>query len=139
MKLDPFIEAEEADGHSVKHCCDMFEVSRAAYYQRRTALPSAREVSDAELSDKIKAIHADSDGTYGSPRVHQELRRRGIHAGKRRVARLMRLAGHGHRFGQPSGRGLGVGRPHAHRARLRGIGDGLRRATAGGRDDLPLG
>jgi hypothetical protein len=93
VKLDPFIEAEEADGHSVKHCCEMFEVSRAAYYQRRTALPSAREVSDAELSDKIKAIHADSDGTYGSPRVHQELRRRGIHAGKRRVARLMRLAG----------------------------------------------
>ena len=67
MKMDPFIEAEEAAGHSVKHCCDCFEVSRAAYYERRQAVPSASEVSDAELSEKISAIHTESKGTYGSP------------------------------------------------------------------------
>ena len=67
MKMDPFIEAEEAAGHSVKHCCDMFEVSRAAHYQRKNAVPSDREVSDAELTEKITAVHVESGGTYGSP------------------------------------------------------------------------
>ena len=32
MKMDPFIEAEEVAGHSVKRCCELFEVSRAAFY-----------------------------------------------------------------------------------------------------------
>src|SRR5262249_31316506 len=31
VRMDPFVEAEEAAGRSVKHCCDMFQVSRAAY------------------------------------------------------------------------------------------------------------
>ena len=93
MKMDPFIEAEEAAGRSVAHCCDMFQVSKSAYYQRRRAIPSVRDVTDAELTEKIREIHAESDGTYGSPRVYQELRHRGVHVGRRRVTRLMRLAG----------------------------------------------
>ena len=64
--MDPFIEAEEAAGHSVKHCCELFEVSRAAYYERRRGVLSAKEVSDAELAEKITAIHTTSKGTYGS-------------------------------------------------------------------------
>jgi len=91
--MDPFIEVEEATGHSVKHCCELFEVSRAAYYQRKSNVPSAREVSDAELVEKIRQVHDDSDGTYGSPRVHRELRDRGVACGRRRVRRLMRLHG----------------------------------------------
>jgi putative transposase len=93
VKLDPFIEAEEAAGHSVKRCCELFEVSRAAYYQRRTGEPSPRELSDAELTEQIIEVHADSNGTYGSPRVTKELRHRGVACGRRRVRRLMRLAG----------------------------------------------
>lgn len=89
MKLDPFIEAEEVAGRSVKHCCDMFEVSRAAYYQRQKQIPSARDVSDGELVEKIREVHDDSDGTYGSPRVHKELLARGVACGRRRVRRLM--------------------------------------------------
>lgn len=90
MKLDPFIEAEQADGRSVKRCCELFEVSRAAYYQRASVTPTARELSDAELLEHIREIHDESDGTYGSPRVTAELRRRGHHVGRRRVGRLMR-------------------------------------------------
>jgi putative transposase len=93
VKLDPFIEAEEAAGHSVKRCCALFEVSRAAYYQRRNGEPSARDLSDAELTATITEIHTESAGTYGSPRVHRELRRRGVTCGRRRVVRLMRRAG----------------------------------------------
>ena len=93
MKMDPFIEAEEAAGHGVKHCCELFEVSRAAYYQRKAAVPSARAVTDAELTEKITAVHTESKGTYGSPRVHRELVKRGVACGRRRVRRLMRRAG----------------------------------------------
>ena len=93
MKMDPFIEAEEAAGRSVKHCCDLFQVSRAAYYQRKKQTPSARVVADGELVEQIRQVHDDSDGTYGSPRVHRELLDRGTVCGRRRVRRLMRLAG----------------------------------------------
>ena len=93
MKTDPFIEAEEAAGHSVKRCCELLEVSRSAYYQRRSADPSVRDRTDAELIERITGVHAESNGTYGSPRVHEELVRRGVNCGRRRVRRLMRRAG----------------------------------------------
>jgi putative transposase len=93
VKMDPFIEAEEADGHSVQRCCELFEVSRAAFYQRRKATPSRRALGDAELTAKITDVHAEANGTYGSPRVHAELVHRGVACGRRRVRRLMRLAG----------------------------------------------
>jgi hypothetical protein len=93
VKVQPFVEAEKVAGHSVKRCCELLEVSRAAFYQRLEETPSRRQVSDAELLSRIVAIFEESDGTYGSPRVHRELRDRGICCGKRRVARLMRQAG----------------------------------------------
>jgi putative transposase len=93
VRLDGFIEAEEAAGHSVKRCCDMFEVSKSAHYQRKKNVPSARALSDADLLGKIRQVHDDSDGTYGSPRVHKELLDRDVVCGRRRVRRLMRLHG----------------------------------------------
>jgi transposase InsO family protein len=93
VRLDGFIEAEEVAGRSVKHACGLFEVSRSAYYQRRRGIPSAREVADTELLAQITEVHDDSKGTYGSPRVHKELLHRGTTCGRRRVRRLMRMAG----------------------------------------------
>ena len=93
MKAHPFIEAEKAAGHGVVRACRLLEVSRAAYYQRRAGATSPRAAADAVLSAKITDIHGESKGTYGSPRVHQALRRQDISCGKRRVARLMRAAG----------------------------------------------
>ena len=53
---------------SVNHACGLLEVSRAAYYQRRNGEAwELREVTDAELTEKITAVHSDSKGTYGSP------------------------------------------------------------------------
>lgn len=91
MKLDGFIEAEEAAAHSVKHACELFEVSRSAYYQRKTHTPSARALGDGEALDAIRKVHAEPDGTYGAPRVHHELLARQIFCGRRRVRRLMRV------------------------------------------------
>jgi len=93
MKLDSFIEAEKTAGHSVQKTCALFEVSKSAYYERRNGAPSARALNDAELLEKITAIHTESNGTYGAPRIHQELLHRHVDCGKRKVTRLMRQAG----------------------------------------------
>jgi putative transposase len=93
VKVDPFIEAENVAGRSVNHACSQLEVSRSAYYERRNGVPSARSVTDAELTKKIVAIHAESKRTYGSPRIHKELGHRQVACGRRRVTRLMRIAG----------------------------------------------
>ncbi|MFJ8589695.1 IS3 family transposase, partial [Streptomyces sp. NPDC093595] len=50
-------------------------------------------VRDAELTERITAVHQQSRGTYGAPRVHAVLKREGAACGRRRVARLMRQAG----------------------------------------------
>lgn len=55
--------------------------------------PCARRRTDAELLKQIVEIHDRSGGTYGSPRVHATLHRRGIAVSRKRVERLMRRAG----------------------------------------------
>jgi len=82
---------EAGDGFA--RACRLLKVSRTAYYQRRDGVLSPRAAADAVLSAKITSICTESKGTYGSPRVHQALRRQGAGCGKRRVARLMRAAG----------------------------------------------
>ncbi|MGW8955959.1 IS3 family transposase [Streptomyces sp. NPDC055709] len=93
MTVHPFIEAEKRDGHNVKHACELLQVSRTAFYARRTGTPGPRAVRDAELTEKITDVHERSRGTYGAPRVHVILQQEGERCGRRRVARLMRGAG----------------------------------------------
>lgn len=93
MRLWPFIEAEKVGQRNVARACELLEVSRSAFYEHAKHQPSRRELGDAELTDQIKAIHAESKGTYGAPRIHRELCDQGIHVGKKRVARLMVAAG----------------------------------------------
>ncbi len=93
MTVDPFIEAEEAAGHGAKRACRLLEVSRSAYYERKNVIPSARDITDTELTEKIKAVHDESKGTYGYLRVRKALADEGVLVGKWRVRRLMRAAG----------------------------------------------
>jgi transposase InsO family protein len=72
----PFIEAEKAGRRNVSRACALLKVSRAAFYAH-LAGPSQREQQDAELIGQIQAVHDESKGRYGAPRVHAELRRRG--------------------------------------------------------------
>ena len=92
MTVYPFIEAEKAGRRNAARACALLKVSRAAFYQH-LAGPSRRERADAELTEQIRAVHEESKGRYGSPRVHAELRRRGHRHSRKRVARLMRHAG----------------------------------------------
>ena len=74
--------------------CRVLGVSRSGWYAWcARARPSAREIRDAELLQKIGEIHDRSRGIYGSPRVRAELARQGVRVGVDRVARLMRANG----------------------------------------------
>ena len=73
--------------------CRVYGVTRAGYYAWRSRERSERERQNEALASEIRAVHTESRGIYGSPRVHQALRRRGHRVGKHRVARLMRTHG----------------------------------------------
>jgi putative transposase len=84
--------AEEQAHHSVVRLCRVLGIARSAFYAWQRHTPSARVRTDAELTRAITAIHADSRGTYGAPRVHAALARGGNRVARKRVARLMRQA-----------------------------------------------
>ncbi|HVC24902.1 MAG TPA: IS3 family transposase [Acidimicrobiales bacterium] len=82
------------DGIDVAVACRVLHLSRSTYYDWCSRPPSLRDVDDAHLLQEIREVHAASRATYGAPRVHAELKLgRGHRIGKKRVARLMRIAG----------------------------------------------
>ena len=79
-------------------------VSKAGYYAWAKRPPSAHAEADAALLTRIRTVHISSRQTYGSPRIHAELREAGERHGRKRIARLMRragLVGSSHRRGGP--------------------------------------
>jgi putative transposase len=83
-----FIDAEKAH-HSIRMMCRVLKVSPSGYYASLRRGPSKRKWKDEVLKVHITAIHTQSDGTYGSPRIHEHLRN-DFEVGRDRVARLMR-------------------------------------------------
>jgi putative transposase len=71
----------------------MLQVSASGYYAWQGRPPAQRALDDAVLTERIRTIHAASDENYGSPNIHAELRDEGTRVGRKRVARLMRVAG----------------------------------------------
>ena len=92
MNVYPFIEAEKRGRRNVTRACELLKVSWGAFYAYLSG-PSKRDQDDADLAAEIQAVHEESRGRYGAPRVHAELRRRGQCHGRKRVAWLMRQAG----------------------------------------------
>jgi len=91
----PVVAELAGDGVPVATACRVLHVSTSGYYAWRDRPTSTRERSNLELVEVIRTIHADSRGTYGSPRVHAELRlgapQRAV--SRKRVERLMRAHG----------------------------------------------
>ncbi len=82
--------------HGVKRLCSILGVARSSFcYWRRTAADrAARQTADAQLCAQIRAVHLESDGTYGAPRITAELRESsGEAVNHKRVARIMRASG----------------------------------------------
>jgi transposase InsO family protein len=84
-----FIEAHVGH-HAVSKLCQSLGVSRSGYYAWCRRDISQRGQVDEVLIDKIRAVYRASEGTYGSPHVHAQLRAQGEGYGQRRIARLMR-------------------------------------------------
>ena len=73
--------------------CRLYAVTRAGYYAWRSRECSERARQNERLAEKIRVVHRQSRGTYGSPRVHRVLERQGCRVSENRVARLMRAHG----------------------------------------------
>lgn len=72
--------------------CRMLGVSKAGYFRWRWRPDSPRTCQDRALKASISVLHAQSRRTYGSPRIHQDLRDLGTRVSRKRVERLMREA-----------------------------------------------
>jgi putative transposase len=87
-----FVERERA-AFPVTMLCRVLGVSPSGFWAWRARPRSARAASDGALTERIRAIHAASRGTYGAPRIRAELVAAGTGCARKRVARLMRDAG----------------------------------------------
>jgi putative transposase len=86
------VEREKAV-HAIATMCRVLGISPSGYHAWRRRPPSARARADAALTEKIGVIHMSSRWTYGSPRIHAELKEEGVRCSRKRVARLMKQAG----------------------------------------------
>lgn len=79
--------------HSVPTMCRVLGVSASGYYAWQQRGASARQQQDQRLVERIRTAHRQSRGTYGTPRIHRDLRAAGLRVGRKRVARLLKQAG----------------------------------------------
>jgi len=87
---------QKAAGFPVNKACEVVEVSTSGFYDwcnRTAAGPTERQLADAALVVLIREIFDETDANYGVPRMHGELRDRGVVVNVKRVRRLMRLHG----------------------------------------------
>ncbi len=91
--MSPELVARLAGRHPVQRVCSVLGVSRSGYYARRARETPARVREDRRLKQQILAVHTETQGRYGTPRIEQALRRKGIATSRKRVARLRRELG----------------------------------------------
>jgi putative transposase len=69
----PVIADLAGQGFSAKRCCQILGVAASGFFMWRRRAPSSRQIRFMWLTDLVRAIHADSRGTYGWRRVNAEL------------------------------------------------------------------
>jgi transposase InsO family protein len=87
-----FIAANEV-AFAVAPMCRVLGVSPSGYYAWKKRPAPKRLVEDVRLAEEVAQAHAASRGIYGSPRLHRELRAKGIRTSRKRIERLMRQRG----------------------------------------------
>ena len=92
MTVYRFVEQEKAR-HPVRILCEVLGVSPSGYYAWRRRGPSAHALADQALARLIIEAHQRSRGTYGAPRIHEDVREDGHRTSRKRIARLMREQG----------------------------------------------
>lgn len=79
--------------YPVRLLCDALQVAASGYYRWRLQPRSRRTTKDEVLKVLITSAHRKGRGTYGAPRIVDELREQGVRISTRRCARLMREEG----------------------------------------------
>jgi putative transposase len=70
--------------------CRGLRVHRSGFYAWLAEPESRRAKDNRRLAERIKTVHEEFSGSYGSPRICKELRESGERCGENRVARLMK-------------------------------------------------
>ena len=78
---------------NLSEACDTLEVSRSGYHAHVRKPERVRRMQDTLIAAELHEAFLSSRRTYGSPRLRQVLRRKGLRHGKNRIARLMRQEG----------------------------------------------
>jgi len=87
-----FIDRQKA-AFPISSMCRVLGVSQSGFFAWRGRPASQRQRDDMVYLAHIRAAFKPSNGTYGSPRMHHDLKDDGLAIGRRRVARLMRENG----------------------------------------------
>ena len=75
---------------SIERMAKILKVSRSGYYSYLQTKENGKSDKEVKLVTEILTIFAESKQTYGSPRIHAELKARGYRINKKKVARLMK-------------------------------------------------
>jgi putative transposase len=73
--------------------CKVLEVAVSGFYHWLKRPVSKRTQENEKLSKQILMFHCGSRCTYGSPRIHKDMKGAGHNVSENRVARLMKLKG----------------------------------------------
>jgi len=76
----------------IRVLCRMLSVPESSYFDwdhHGRQIRAVREEADLELVEQIRRVHAESDSTYGAPRIKPGLADGGIVLSKKKIARLM--------------------------------------------------
>ena len=92
MKYE-FMEKERSR-FAVERMCRLLGVTRSGYYAWLRERSTGRRLKENEaLLEAIRRSYRASRGTYGSPRITEDIRDTGLQCGDNRIARLMRING----------------------------------------------
>ena len=84
---------DHAAEFTVKRMCQLLKVSRSGYYDWRDRPPGPRQLRHRAPAEQVRAVHAGSRRTYGSPRIAVELKDQAVKVCRNTVATLMREEG----------------------------------------------
>lgn len=79
--------------YPLQYLCKMLSVSTSGFADWLACSGPSHWLSDAQLLVLIRSVHGEVRGTYGAPRIYQELKSRGHPVSKARIQRLMHKHG----------------------------------------------
>lgn len=85
-----FIESQR-ENHTITLLCRLYLVSRFGHYSWKSRGLSKHSLQEIGLTQKIEKLFDETQGIYGSPKIHERLKQKGIHVGVNRVARIMQV------------------------------------------------